>query len=235
MLKVSPMSSTNPAPFIFTLPTCHMLASSIFLNGNTALRALLWFYIYSPFFKLLALILFTCHILMPRNEALKAKHLFAVVARDLSLIFRWCLYHNIFTFGIRTELFEVTPHHFLVGFKLFKLFICNFIAHLLDKIVRDQGRAPTLRAFDRKPLVSRLCDLKSEEITVAVFAESVSTSGIHHKVSVVVLFIANFAKPWIQRLLRLYKQLVFKVVIFRLFDQQQGLFWDFLHWYLQSY
>jgi hypothetical protein len=148
MLNVSPMSSTNPAPFIFTLSTCHMLASSIFLNRNTALRALLRFNIYSPFLKLLALIFFTCHILMPRNEALKAKNLFTVVARDLSLIFRLRLHHNILTFRVRTELFEVTPHHFLVSFKLFKLFIRSFIAHLLDKIVRDRSRASTLRAFN---------------------------------------------------------------------------------------
>jgi hypothetical protein len=130
MLSVSPMFSTYPAPFIFTLSTCHMLASSIFLNRNIALRALLRFNIYSPFLKLFALIFFTCHILMPRNEALKAKHLFTVVASHLNLIFILRLHHNIFTFRVRTELFKVTPHHFLVGFKLFKLFICSFIAHL---------------------------------------------------------------------------------------------------------
>jgi hypothetical protein len=48
-----------------------------------------------------------------------------------------------------------------------------------------------------------MCDLKGEEITVAVFAESVATAGIHNKVSVVMLFIANFTKSWIKNVLRL--------------------------------
>ena len=153
---------------------------------------------------------------MPRDEALKAKYLFAVVACNLS-VFLWCCFdHNIVAFGIWTEFFQVAPHHFLVSFKLSKLFICGLIANNFYELVRHWGCAPTLGTFNEKPFVSRLCNLIGKEITVAIFTEGMATACIHNKVTIVVLFIANLAKFRIHYLLRLYKQLIFQV-IFRLF------------------
>jgi hypothetical protein len=148
------VSSTYPAPLIFALGACHVLASSIFLNWNITLRTLLGFNGDGPFFKLFVLILFTGQILMPYYEALKAKYLFAVVACDLSLCFLLRFHNNIFAFGIRTELFQDTPHHFLVGFKLSKLFICCFIAHIFYKVIRYRRSAAALRTFNEQTFVS---------------------------------------------------------------------------------
>ena len=172
---------------------------------------------------------------MPCYEALKAKYLFAVVACDLSLCFLLRFHNNIFAFGIRTELFQDTPHHFLVGFKLSKLFICCFIAHIFYKVIRYRRSAAALRTFNEQTFVSWLGYFISEEIPVTVFAEGVSTTKIDHKISIVMFFIANFAKLWIHNLLGLYKQVILGVMftIFLRAYQQRLLFRDLLHVYCQ--
>jgi hypothetical protein len=131
---------------------------------------------------------------MPRHGTLKAEYFLAVVARDLNSCFRFCFDHYILALGIWAELLEVTPHHLLIGFKLSKLFVCGLIADLLDKVIGDGGSAPLLRALDEVALASRLGNLVGEEVFVTFLAEKVATASILHKIRLVVLVIADFAK-----------------------------------------
>ena len=131
---------------------------------------------------------------MPSDGTLKAEYLLALMARDLNSCFRWSLYHYILALGIRAELLEVTPHHLLIGFKLSKLFVCGLVADLLDEVIGDGGSAPLLRALDEVALASRLGNLVGEEVFVTFFAEKVATACILHKIRLVVLVIADFAK-----------------------------------------
>lgn len=203
MINISPMSSTYPAPFIFALGTCHMLTTLIFLDRNITLRTLLGFNCNCPFFKLFILVLLARQILMPRNDTVKAEHLFAVVASNLNRWFVWGFHHNILAFGIRTELFQVARHHLLVCFELSKLFVSGLVTDFFDKIVRHRLFATSLRAFDEKSLAPRLSDLISEEVSVTIFAEGVPTTSICYKVTFIMLFIANLAKFRVYHLLRL--------------------------------
>ena len=230
MIHSSPIPSTYPTPFIFTLGACHVLTSSVFLYRHIALRTLLGLNSNSPFFKLFSLILLTGQILMPRNETLKAEYLFAAVAGDLNRCFRWGFHHNILAFGIRTELFQVTTHHFLICFKLSKLFVCSFIAHFLDEFIWYSLFTPLLRTFYEETLASRLGYLKSEEVSVTIFAEGVSTASIGDKICLIMLFITDFAKFWIWifNLLRLNDELILEVDL-RLSLYQQGLIDVVLH------
>ena len=194
MIDVSPVSSTYPAPFMLALRTRHMLTTLIFLDRNITLGALLGFNSHSPLFKLFILVLVTRQILMPCNKALKAECLFTVVARHLNRLFIWHFHHNVLAFGIRTELFQVASHHFFVCFELSKFFVGHLVAYFFYEIVRHWLLAPSLRAFDEKSLASRLSDLESEEISVTIFAEGMPTTRVRHKVSFIMLFIANLAK-----------------------------------------
>ena len=203
MINRSPISSAYPTPFIFTLGTCHVLASRIFLYRHIALRTLLRFDSYSPFFELFSLVLLTGQILMPRDDTLKAEYLLAIVARDFYRIFGRRFDHHILALGVGTELFHVTAHHFLIRFKLSKLFVCGLVTHFFDEIVGDRGCAPLLRTFNEETLASRLCDLKGEEVFVTFFAEGVTAAGVLDKVSLVMFFVADFAKFLVNNLLRL--------------------------------
>jgi hypothetical protein len=131
---------------------------------------------------------------MPRDGTLKAEYLLALMARDLNSCFRFCFDHYILALGIRAELLEVTPHHLLICFKLSKLFVCGLIADFLDKVIGDGGSAPLLRALDEVALASRLGDLIGEEVFVTFLAEEVATACILHKIRLVMLVIADFAK-----------------------------------------
>ena len=133
MINRSPISSAYPTPFIFTLGTCHVLASRIFLYWHIALRTLLGFDSYSPFFELFILVLLTGQILMPSDDTLKAEYLLAIVARDFYRIFGRRFDHHILALGVGTELFHVTAHHFLIRFKLSKLFVCGLVHTFLTK------------------------------------------------------------------------------------------------------
>jgi hypothetical protein len=214
MIHSLPIPSAYPTPFIFTLGACQVLTSSVFLYRHIALRTSLRFNCNCPFFKLFSLILLTGKILMPCNEALKAEYLFAVVACDLNRCFRWNFHHNILAFVIWTELFQVTPHYFLIGFKLFKPFVCYFIAYFLDKFIWYRLFAPFLRTFYEETLGSWLGNLKIEEVSVTIFAKGVSTASIGDKISLIMFFITDFAKfnIWIFNLLRFNDELILKVV-----------------------
>lgn len=154
MIHISPMSATNPTPFIFTLGTCHVLASCVFLYWHIALRTLLRLDSYSPFFKLFSLVLLTCQILMPGDDTLKAEYLLALLACDFSRLPVMCFYHHILAFGIRTELLHVATHHLLVCFKLSKLFVCGLVTHFHDEVVRDWRCATLLRALNEETLAA---------------------------------------------------------------------------------
>jgi hypothetical protein len=154
MIDRSPISSTDPTPFIFTLGTCHVLASCIFLYRYIALGTLLRLYSNGPFFKLFSLILLTRQILMPRNHTLKAEYLLAILACDLDRPLLRRLDHHILALGIWTELLAVAAHHLLICFKLSKLFVCGLVTHSHHEVVRDRGCAPLLRAFNEEALAT---------------------------------------------------------------------------------
>lgn len=135
MIHISPMSSANPTPFIFTLGACHVLATLIFLDWNIALRTLLGFNANRPFLKQFGLLLFACQILMPRNDALKAKVLFAILTGNLRCLFRGRFNYHILAFGIRAELLQIAAHNLLISFELFKLLKRFGITDNFDKFV----------------------------------------------------------------------------------------------------
>jgi len=171
-----------------------VLASCVFLYWHIALRTLLRFDSYSPFFKLFRLVLLTCQILMPRDDTLKAEYLLAIVACDFYRIFGRGFDHHILALGIGTELFHVTAHHLLVCFKLSKLFVCGLVTDFHDEVVGDRGCAPLLRAFNEETLATRLSDLIGQKVLVGFFAEGVATARVLNKVSLVMFFIADFTK-----------------------------------------
>lgn len=200
MMNISPVPSANPTPFILALGACHVLATLIFLDWNVALRTLLGFYTYRPFFKQFGLLLFTCQILMPWHDTLKAKVLFAILAGHLRCLFRRCFNYHIHTFGIRTELLEITPHYLLIGFELPKLFENFRITDSLDKFIGNRLIAPLLRTFDKESFAPRLCNLICQEIFIAVFAKCVTATCIRDKIFFIMFFIAYFTEPGIQNL-----------------------------------
>jgi hypothetical protein len=87
-----------------------------------------------------------------------------------------------------------------------------------------------LRTFYEETLASRLGYLKSEEVSVTIFAEGVSTASIGDKICLIMLFITDFAKFWIWifNLLRLIDKLILEVDL-RLSLHQQGLIDVVLH------
>ena len=147
MIYIIPISSADPAPFIFTLRTCHMFTSFIFFDRNITLRTFLRFNCDRPIFKELSLLLIACLIFVPSYITLKAEIYFAKRACNLSCCFLWSLNH-ILTLWIWAIFFKVTPHHFFVFPELLKLLENRSITYLLNKFIGYWLVAPFLRAFN---------------------------------------------------------------------------------------
>ena len=149
MTIITPLISAYPAPLMPTLVASHMHATFILLYRHIAWRASLGFCsnTYSPFLKNFSLLLTTSQVLMPRNLALKAKMLKAVVALNHCCISRLSSYDNIFALWVWTVLFQMTLHYLFLLLELFKLIECLLVTYLLYEFIRNITKAAFFRAL----------------------------------------------------------------------------------------
>jgi len=98
------MHSTYPTPVIFTIATCHILASSCLFNGSFTLRTFVNVQtLFSPTIKLISLIQFTAYSFVGYLFATWANEIFTCVALHI-LIFGWLFrVQNSLTIGDGTE------------------------------------------------------------------------------------------------------------------------------------
>ena len=173
--SVLPYLPAYPAPFVLTLLASHMLASCVFLNRHTAPRTSLHCGVLRPFLKELLLSLSAAFAFVPRHETLKAELLLTLLALDPLCILPGCHYHYVVALGVGAKLSVFALHDFLFHTEPHELLIRLLISHLLDEFFRHLLSTPLLWALDAQSFAPTLCDLKSQEVSITLFAEAMAT------------------------------------------------------------
>jgi hypothetical protein len=96
---IFPIPAAYPAPLVFALVACHVSATLVLLDGQSALRASLGSFHGGPSFVDLGLGLFAGHPRMPSETTSKAKGFLTLMTGYLSGA--WCcLDLGVVTFGV---------------------------------------------------------------------------------------------------------------------------------------
>ena len=127
---------------------------------------------------------------------MKAKVLFAIMTLNLCSFFWGSFHDNIFAFRVRAKLFHVTLRNFFIFLELLELFICLLVAHLLYEFIRNTLPATFLRTLNEIAFGTRFGNLKREKISVALFAERMTTVWILDEFRWIVILVTNFAMFW---------------------------------------